>query len=127
LILTVACRGLRRSTDTGGLATGRRAFLFPPRTPVLLRITLARPLLRGRPQAPLCRALHTASSPQDLPRRTRALQPIHAAEPLFARGHLEDFPRLQAIQDFLNAVYDQLGSRSASTCRRCRARAVSRR
>src|SRR5947209_3928222 len=42
LILTSACRGLRRSTDTCGLATGCRAFLFPPLTPVPLRITLPR-------------------------------------------------------------------------------------
>jgi hypothetical protein len=31
--LTGACRGLRRSTDTRGLATGCRVFLFPPLTP----------------------------------------------------------------------------------------------
>jgi hypothetical protein len=44
LTLTGACRGLRRSTDTRGLATGCRAFLFAPLTPVPPRITLPRPL-----------------------------------------------------------------------------------
>src|SRR6516162_1923930 len=44
LILTGACRSLRRSTDTRGLATDCRAFLFPPLKPVPLRITLPRPL-----------------------------------------------------------------------------------
>jgi hypothetical protein len=51
--------------------------------------------------------LYTASSPQDLTRRSRAPQPLHAAEPLFAWGRLEDFPALQTIQDFLDAVPDQ--------------------
>src|SRR5262249_1709021 len=61
-----------------------------------------RPPLAGRTVA-----LYTASSPQDLPRRTRDLQPLHATESLYAWGQPEGFPRLQPIQTFLDAVPDQ--------------------
>ena len=35
------------------------------------------------------------------------MQPIHAAQPLFAWGQLEDCPTLATIRDFLDAIPDQ--------------------